>query len=71
MFKIQRQVLIDEIDDPEFLESAIENFSEMMGNIVMGDLNIRAHRDITGEMWFGVWQTRNELFCRMLPAKSF
>jgi len=26
----------------------------MMGYIVNGNLNIRIHRDITGEMWFGV-----------------
>ena len=53
-FKIQKQILTDEIDDPEFLEFAIENFSEMMGYIAQGNLNIRIHRDITGEMWFGV-----------------
>ena len=33
---------------------AIENFSEMFGYIVQGNLNIRIHRNITGEMWFGV-----------------
>ncbi len=55
------------IDDLGFLEFAIENFSEMIGYIAIGNLNIRIHRDITGEMW----QTRNGLFCRMLPAKSF
>jgi hypothetical protein len=26
----------------------------MMGYIAKGNLNIRIHRDITGEMWFGV-----------------
>jgi len=26
-----QEILSDEIDDPEFLEFAIENFSEMMG----------------------------------------
>ena len=30
LYKIQKQILIDEIDDEEFLEFAIENFSEMM-----------------------------------------
>ena len=55
------------IGETEFFEFAIENFSEMIGYIAIGNLNIRIHRDITGEMW----QTRNELFCRMLPAKSF
>ena len=49
-----RQILDDEIDDAEFLEFAITNFSEMMGYIVKGNLNIRIHRDITGKMWFGV-----------------
>ena len=53
-FKMQRQILADEIDDVEFLEFAIKNFSEMMGYIAKGNLNIRIHRDITGEMGFGV-----------------
>jgi hypothetical protein len=53
-FKMQRQILADEIDDVEFLEFAIKNFSEMMGYIAQEKLNIRIHRDITGEMWFGV-----------------
>jgi hypothetical protein len=53
-FKMQRQTLTEEIDDTEFLEFAIKNFSEMMGYIAQGNLNIRIHRDITGEMWFGV-----------------
>jgi hypothetical protein len=53
-FKMQKQILTDEIDDAEFLEFAIRNFSEMMGYIAKGNLNIRIHRDITGEMWFGV-----------------
>jgi hypothetical protein len=26
----------------------------MFGYIIQGNLNIRIHRDITGEMWFGV-----------------
>ena len=47
-------ILSDEIEDDEFLEFAIKNFSEMMGYIAKGNLNIRIHRDITGEMWFGV-----------------
>jgi hypothetical protein len=53
-FKMQRQILSDEIEDEEFFEFAIKNFSEMMGYIAQGDLNIRIHRDITGKMWFGV-----------------
>ncbi len=38
----------DEIYDLKFLEFAIKDFSEMMGYIVQGDLNVRIHRDITG-----------------------
>ncbi len=53
-FKITRQILVDEFDDEEFLEFAIENYSEMFGYINTGRVNIRIHRDITGEMWFGV-----------------
>ena len=49
-FKMQKQILTDEIDYTEFLEFAIENFSEMMGYILMGNLNITRHRDITEEM---------------------
>ncbi len=52
-FKMQ-EILSDEIDDPEFLEFAIDNFSEMFEYIAKENLNIRIHRDITGEMWFGV-----------------
>ena len=32
---------------------AIDNLSEMFEYIAQGNLNIRIHRDITGEMWFG------------------
>ncbi len=49
-FKIQKQILTDEIEDEEFLEFAIENFSEMMGYIAKGNLNIRIHRDITSQI---------------------
>ncbi len=34
--KIEKQILEDEIDDPEFLNFAIENYSEMFG----WDMNI-------------------------------
>ena len=54
LYKIQKQILIDEIEDEEFLGFAIENFSEMMGFIATGRINIRIHRDIEGKMWFGV-----------------
>ena len=41
-------MLSDEIDDTEFLEFAIDSFSEIMGYLAKGNLNIRIHRDITG-----------------------
>ncbi len=52
--KISKQILVDEFDDPEFLEFAIENYSEMFGYINTGRVNIRIHRDIEGKMWFEV-----------------
>ncbi len=52
--KTEKQILVDEFDDPEFLEFAIENYSEMFGYINTGRINIRIHRDIEGKMWFGV-----------------
>ncbi len=52
--KKKKQTLTDEFDDPEFLEFAIENHSELFGYIASGRVDIRIHRDITGEMWFGV-----------------
>jgi hypothetical protein len=39
-FKIQRQVLTDEIDDPELLEFAIENLDELFSFIINGILKI-------------------------------
>jgi hypothetical protein len=48
------EILRDEFDNPEFLDFAIENYSEMFGYINTGKINIRIHRDIEGEMWFGV-----------------
>lgn len=53
-FKIQKRILRNEIDDAEFLGFAIENLSEMMGFIALGNQNIKIHRDITGEMWLGL-----------------
>ncbi len=49
MFKIR-----DKIDDPELLNFAVENISELFGYIATCRVNIRICRDITGEMWFGV-----------------
>jgi hypothetical protein len=33
---------------------AVENMHELFGYLATGRVNIRIHRDITGEMWFGV-----------------
>ncbi len=49
-----QEILNDEIDDEEFLEFAIDNLDELCSYIINGNLNIRLHRDITGEMWFGM-----------------
>ena len=43
-----QEILSDEFDDEEFLEFAIENYSEMFGYINTGRINIRIHRDVTG-----------------------
>ncbi len=52
--QIEKQILTDEIDDPELLNFAVENFSELFGYLATGRVNIRICRDITGDMWFGV-----------------
>ncbi len=49
-----QEILSDEIDDPEFLNFAVENISELFGYLATGRVNIRICRDITGEIWFGV-----------------
>ncbi len=46
--QIEKQILVDEFDDPEFLTFAIENMSELFVYIATGRVNIRIHRDITG-----------------------
>ncbi len=46
-FKMQ-EILSYETEDPEFLEFAIENLSEMFEYITQGNLNIRIYEDITG-----------------------
>ncbi len=53
-FETQKQILIDEIYDHEFLGFAIDNLDELLSYVATGNLNIRIHREITGEMWFGV-----------------
>ncbi len=52
--QIEKQILTDEIQDPEFLNFAVENISELFGYLATGRVNIRIHRDVTGEIWFGV-----------------
>ena len=39
--KIEKQILTDETQDPEFLNFAIENYSEMFGYINTGRVNMR------------------------------
>ncbi len=51
---IMQEILSDEIEDEEFLEFAIDNLEELFSHIINGNLSIRIHRDITGDMWFGV-----------------
>ncbi len=52
-----QEILIDEIDNSEFLEFAIENLGELSSYIINGNLNIRIHKDITGlpDGLFGGW----------------
>ncbi len=45
---IMQEILNDEFDAPEFLEFAIENYSQIFGYIAKGQLNIRINMDITG-----------------------
>ncbi len=52
--QIEKQILTDEIQDTELLNFAGENISELFGYIATGRKIIRIHRDITGEIWFGV-----------------
>ncbi len=52
--KIGKQVLVDEIQDTELLNFAVENINELFGYIATGRVNIKIHRDIEGKMWFGV-----------------
>ncbi len=53
--KIEKQILVDEFDDPEFLNFAVENIIELFEYIATGRINIRIHRDIEGKMWFWCW----------------
>ena len=51
---IMQEILNDEIEDAEFFEFAIDNLEELLSHITEGNLNIRIHRDVTGEISFGV-----------------
>ncbi len=46
--QIEKQILTDEIDDPELLNFTVYNISELFGYIATGRVNIRICRDITG-----------------------
>ncbi len=59
--QIEKQILTDEIQDTEFLNFAVKNISELFGYPATGRVNIRIHRDITGEMWFG-WGNIHHVF---------
>ncbi len=43
--QIEKQILTDEIQDPELLNFAVENISELFGYIATGRVNIRIHRE--------------------------
>ncbi len=51
---IIQEILSDEIGDDELLGFAIDNMEKLLSYIVKGNLNIRIHRDVTGDMWFGL-----------------
>ncbi len=53
-FRIFKQTLTEEINNPEFLVFAIENYSELSSYIASGRISIRIHRNKEGKMWFGV-----------------
>ncbi len=44
---IMQEILIEEIEDEEFLEFAIDNLEELSSYINNGNSNIRIHRNIT------------------------
>ena len=51
---IMQEILSDEIDDPEFLEFAIDNLNELASYIESGRTNIRIHRNDVDELWFDI-----------------
>ncbi len=54
-----QEILSDEIEDPEFLEFAIDNLSELASYIAEGNVNIRIHRNDVDELWFDVDEAEN------------
>ena len=56
---IMQEILCDEIDDPEFLEFAIDNLNELLSYIESGRTNIRIHRNDVDELWFDVDEEEN------------
>jgi hypothetical protein len=46
-----QEILSDEIEDEELINFAIDNLDELFSYIAKGNLNIRMHRDITGELF--------------------
>ncbi|MDP6924014.1 MAG: hypothetical protein R2568_06825 [Candidatus Scalindua sp.] len=53
-FRMYEKILIDEINDPEFLSFAIGNINELSSFIAKGKVNIRIHRNDVDELWFDV-----------------
>lgn len=53
-FNMEKQILTDEIDDPEFLTFAIANVSELFSYIVTGHTTIRIYRNDADEIWFDI-----------------
>jgi hypothetical protein len=51
---IMQEILNDEIDDPEFLEFAIDSLNELASYIAKGNVSIRIHRNDVDEIWFDV-----------------
>ncbi len=54
-----QEILSEEIDNPEFLEFAIDNLSELASYIAKGNVNIRIHRNDVDELWFDVDEAEN------------
>lgn len=62
-----QEILSDEIEDEEFHEFVVENLNKLLSYIESGRINIKIHRDITGEMWFGMAFKLTSYFCSCQP----